>query len=281
MPLDWQRALAIPLDQLPLAFVDVETTGLYAERGDRVCEIAVVVYVGKRELRRFSSLVNPQRPISPGASAVNGLTDEMVCRAPTFPEVAAEVAAILTAGVPVAHNAPFDLSFLARELALAGLAPAAQAAVDTLALARRLLPYQRHGLPELARFFAIAVPGQAHRALADALTTRQLLGHLLARAGYRAAPTLQALAAQQRCLAPWPSAVPQPPPLPPELAEMLAPGRLLRIVYVTWDGRRTERLVEPANVYASGDAVYLVAHCHLRGQQRTFRLDRIVAWEPA
>ncbi len=281
MQLDWQRALITPLDRLPLAFVDVETTGLDAERGDRICEVAVVVCEGSQETRRFCSLINPQRPISPGASAVNGLTDEMVCRAPTFREVATQVAAVLGAGVPVAHNAPFDLSFLARELALAGLPPAARAALDTLALARRLLPFQRHGLPALARFFAIVVPGQAHRALADALTTRQLLGHLLARAGYRAAPTLQALATQQRCLAPWPSAVPQPLPLPPDLAEMLVPGRLLRIIYVTWDGQRTERLIEPTNVYASGDAVYLTAYCHLRGEQRTFRLDRIVAWEPA
>ena len=277
----WEEAIGLAVRDLPLAFVDVETTGLWAGRGDRICEVAVVVYQGGREVRRFSSLVNPRRPISPGAAAVNRLSDAQVRDAPVFAAIAAEVANALAAGVPVAHNAPFDLSFLAHELQLAGLPPAAAGAIDTLALARRLLPCPRYGLGELARYLALRVPGQAHRALADALTTRELLQRLLERPPLSHGARLADLLALQGGPARWPSDDGGVLALPPELAEWVRPGRRLRIVYVNADGQQTDRLVEPNEVYASGNAVYLVAYCHLRQEQRTFRVDRIVSWEPA
>ncbi len=63
------------LDSRTLAFLDVETTGLSAWFGDRICEIAILRCRGEEILDSFDTLVNPARPISPGAARVNGLTD--------------------------------------------------------------------------------------------------------------------------------------------------------------------------------------------------------------
>mgnify|MGYP005845524385 CR=1 FL=1 len=280
--MDYAESLGLPLARLPLAFVDVETTGLRAGGGDRICEVAVVVCQGKQEIHRYCSLVNPLRPISPAAAAVNGLSDEMVRGAPAFAEVAEQVGAALSLGLPVAHNAPFDLAFLAREFALAGAPAPAAGALDTLGLARRILPFRRHGLTDLARQFAISVPGQAHRALADALATRELLAHLVREAGMSTNASLAEIISLQGGLIPWPDGhTASAPALPRDFAEAFQPGRLVRIDYLDMAGARTCRLVEPIETYVNGGALYLVAFCHLRQSQRTFRIDRIIAWEPA
>src|SRR5205823_12025503 len=67
-----------PIDELAFTFVDVETTGLDHATGDRVCEIALLRVHGDQELARFESLVHPQRLMTAGATAVNGITDAML-----------------------------------------------------------------------------------------------------------------------------------------------------------------------------------------------------------
>ena len=51
-----------------LAIVDVETTGLSAAYNDRICEIAILRCHGAKIIAQWESLINPARPISPGAS---------------------------------------------------------------------------------------------------------------------------------------------------------------------------------------------------------------------
>jgi len=63
------------LDSRTLAFLDVETTGLSSWFGDRLCEIAILRCRGQEILDSIDTLVNPARPVSPGAARVNGLTD--------------------------------------------------------------------------------------------------------------------------------------------------------------------------------------------------------------
>ncbi|MHB1134066.1 MAG: exonuclease domain-containing protein [Chloroflexota bacterium] len=275
--------LSLPLERVPFAFVDVETTGLSARGGDRICEVAVVVLQGGCEVHRFVTLVDPGRPISPGAAAVNGLSAAKLRGAPAFADVAAQVAAALGRGVPVAHNAPFDLSFLALELGLAGWAPPAPWALDTLALARGLLPRgQRCGLSALAASFGIATPAGAHRALADACTTAALLGRLQKLAGLHGEDTLADLFAWQGGPIAWPRQVGAAEPLlPVPLADAVRARQAVSLVYLAAGGTRTERVVELSGVYSTGDHTYLVGQCRLRQEQRSFRLDRILTWEPA
>jgi DNA polymerase-3 subunit epsilon len=125
-----------PVTALPLTFVDVETTGLDVDQGDRVCEVALLRIQDTREVARFSSLVQPQRAISARAAAVHGITDDMLRTAPHFPSLIATLRPLLHDTVLVAHNAQFDVRFLRHEFALAQQELPLLAIVDTLALAQ-------------------------------------------------------------------------------------------------------------------------------------------------
>ncbi len=109
-----------PIEDVPLAVVDVETTGLKPLAGHRVCEIAVLRVDPGAEPRLFVSLVNPGRPIGPGARAVNGIANREVADAPSFDSLIPRINAGLDGAVLVAHNAPFDLGFLRAEYRRAG-----------------------------------------------------------------------------------------------------------------------------------------------------------------
>jgi len=106
--------------EIPYIAADVETTGLSAADGHRVCEVALLRFLRGTVIDSFVSLVNPLRPIDPGASAVNGITDAMVAGAPTFADLLPRILDFLSDDPLVFHNAPFDLSFLRSEARLAG-----------------------------------------------------------------------------------------------------------------------------------------------------------------
>ena len=160
------------------AVVDIETTG-FSPTADRVVEVACVVIQDGRVERRWSSLVDPERPIPWRATQVHGITDDDVAQAPSFAEVERELVALCTGATVVAHNATFDLSFLT--------ALQAQPRLCTLALARRAFPHApNHKNQTLRRYLEIdrdpMLCGlEAHRALADALVTAAILLRCLSR----------------------------------------------------------------------------------------------------
>src|SRR5438876_9655365 len=141
----------LPLHEHTYAVVDVETPGLSARMGDRICKVAVVLARGGQILDQVQTLVNPQKPISRGASAVNGISDKMVRDSPTFRQVAPALVQALDGAVLVAHNASFDMSFISAELRAAGFAPPPGPVVDTLALARRCYTFPSNRLGDVAR----------------------------------------------------------------------------------------------------------------------------------
>lgn len=163
----------LPLHTAPLAFLDVETTGLRPDWGDRVVEIALIRTQGLTELTRFVSLINPQRRLSPRAMQVNGITPDMVADAPTFSELLDQVLSLVKDAVLVCHNAPFDLGFLEAELRRAGVPVWDGVVLDTLAFARRQYWFRSNSLSAIAHQLGIRPP-EAHRALADALTTQAI-----------------------------------------------------------------------------------------------------------
>jgi DNA polymerase III subunit epsilon len=104
---------------LEFAVIDVETTGLYTRRHDRVIEIAVVV-VNEHGARidNYSSLVNPERDLGP--TGIHGIRGRDVADAPQFRDIVGDVCARLRGRLLVAHNARFDREFLAAELERCG-----------------------------------------------------------------------------------------------------------------------------------------------------------------
>ncbi len=156
---------------------DVETTGLSARDGHRICEIALLRFLRGTVVDSLVSFVNPMRPISPGASAVNGITDPMVAGAPTVSDLFPRIVTFIGDDPLVFHNAPFDLSFLRNEARLAGAAWPRNAVIDTLELARRSGRFPGHALSVVCRELGIAT--HFHRAEGDAWATGKALLRLL------------------------------------------------------------------------------------------------------
>ena len=262
------------LDDLTFAFLDVETTGLSPRYGDRVCEIAVVRSRADLIQATYATLVNPERKISPGAAAVNGLRDEDVRDAPPFAKIADPLIELFRDAIIVCHNAPFDLGFLSNEMQRAGKTFRAATSIDTLMLARTNYDFRSNSLSNVARALGIPTP-DAHRALGDVMTTRAILNRFIEdfwKAGRRTLGDLMGLHGGE-VFVPTTSTV---EPLPTEIAEALASGKRLFLVYVDARGKKSERWVTPQRVVGADDTLTLVAHCHLRDERRQFRLDRIV-----
>jgi len=250
-----------------LAFLDVETTGLSPWFGDRICEIAILRTEGDAILDTFDTLVNPERPLSPGAARVNGLTEIDLADAPLFAGIAAQVSLWLEDAILVCHNAPFDLSFVSSELNRLGHKLPPLEVIDTLQLARQHFAFASNGLQAIADALSIDRSG-AHRALADTLTTRAVLEHFLSR--LKRVPLEEIVTTYTS-----PLVMPASPDLPPLIQEALVGQKRLFIHYVDQKGRESQRWISPKQVLILHDYIYVSAHCHLRDQDRSFRLDRI------
>jgi len=160
-----------------VAVIDFETTGTSPAQGARATEVAAVLVEDGRIVGRFQSLMNSGAWVPPFIEQLTGISNAMLRAAPPARAVMHEVHHF-TRGVPlVAHNAAFDRQFWQAEGEHAGCTPdPAHHFACTLLLARRLYPQApNHRLGTLAALHALPQHGRAHRALADALTTAELL----------------------------------------------------------------------------------------------------------
>jgi DNA polymerase-3 subunit epsilon len=148
------------------AVLDVETTGLRPEAGDRIVQVAVSLVDPRGVVERsWSTLVDPQR--DPGPVDVHGITRERLVGAPRFAEVAPTVAELLAGRVFVAHNAGFDWRFLSSEMSAAGVPLPSRQRLCTWRLAQRLdLPVENLKLSTLAAHWGIDQV-RAHDAVDD------------------------------------------------------------------------------------------------------------------
>lgn len=157
---------------------DVETTGLDPRQGHRILEIAGVRVEGGKILedRTFSRLVNPERPIPWEAKSVNKITDEEVASAPTIDAVLPEFLRFTEGSLLVAHNAEFDMGFLAQEKECCWGYIDLPESFCTMRLSQSLFPHEfRHNLDVVSLRLGLTIPAQRHRALPDVLVTAQAL----------------------------------------------------------------------------------------------------------
>jgi len=149
-----------------IAFVDLETTGT-AAGADRVTEVGIVRIDDGARVSEWSSLVNPECSIPAAIQALTGISNAMVAAAPTFRQIADDVAAQVGGAVFVAHNARFDYGFLKHEFARLGRSFTAKV-LCTVKLSRRLYPDAgRHNLDAVIARHSLAAADR-HRALGDA-----------------------------------------------------------------------------------------------------------------
>jgi DNA polymerase III subunit epsilon len=259
------------LNSHTFAYLDVETTGLSPWFGDRICEIAVLRCEGDEVIDTFDSLLNPERPLSPGAARVNGLKDSDLKKAARFIEVAEQVMALTKDAVIVCHNVPFDLGFLSSELGRVNKLLPTVLTLDTLEIAREYFDFDSNSLQSIAQWLDINIEN-AHRALDDTLTTREVLKYF--------ACQLRTTEIE-RAITPYypPVTSPQELNLPPVIEEALQSKKRLFIRYADRKGDISERWITPKQILVLNDYLYMVAHCHLRDEERNFRLDRIEQME--
>jgi DNA polymerase III epsilon subunit family exonuclease len=270
-------SLVQPLCSLPIAAVDVETTGASAALGDRIIEIGIARYENGVEVARYERLLDPRRRIGPGVTALTGITQAMCDGQPTFAAAVPEFAPLLRGAAILGHNIRFDLSFLIRELARcdcdvlhADNAPV----LDTVRIARRRFGRGGNTLAALAERLGCP-PAIRHRALPDAQTTAAVFARLIEPIGGWAICLCDALYHQGGPIT-LPQITPSRDLLPLALQEALDDGGAVMMDYLDAKLMRTVRIVEPQRVRRRDGELVLIAHCRLRNDRRHFKLGRIV-----
>ncbi len=259
---------------------DTETTGVWAP-AHRLVEIGAIKFrLDTRDTETFHSLIRPDRAIPGEVIEIHGITDDMVASAPDAETVLKDFMAFCgPQSVLIAHNVTFDISFIACELERCGQSFSDNLFLDTLDIYQRLCPeLESYSLLSLAQHFSLASK-QEHRALGDAALVHRLF--ILAAERSPDVFTLENLTDhfsvyhahdwrdEQR---------PVPDHYAPLLTAVQNAGRV-RIAYQHRTLGDQWRVVRPIGVYSLGSRFYLHAFCEKARAERTFRLDRVSAFE--
>jgi len=153
--------------------LDTETTGLSADNGDRIIEIGCVELLNRKLTgNNLHFYVNPERDSHEDALKVHGISNEFLRDKPKFAAIADELLEYLRDAELIIHNAPFDISFLNKELERLGRAPIKTVigqVTDSLVMAKEMFPGKRNGLDALCDRLGVDNSGRTlHGALLDA-----------------------------------------------------------------------------------------------------------------
>ena len=174
------------LSETTFAVIDLETSGGSPKSGAGITEIGVVKVRGGAVLGTFQSFVDPGHLLPPFITQLTGITDDMLLSAPFIDEVLPTLFEFLGSAdetVLVAHNSPFDMSFLKAAALIHEYPWPNYLTVDTARLARAVLDRDEVincKLGTLAEFFN-AQTSPTHRALDDALATVDVLHGIIER----------------------------------------------------------------------------------------------------
>lgn len=148
--------------------LDTETTGLEPGR-ESIIEIACVEIVDRKVGAVYHTYVKPRCRVSEGAAAIHGIRDEFLRDKPSFKEIYKEFSDFIGPDELIAHNAPFDMSFIAEEIArVAGGIQLTNRVTDTLKMARKRWPSQRNTLDAVCkRLEVVDRRNGTHGALVD------------------------------------------------------------------------------------------------------------------
>jgi len=265
-----------PLSEVEFVALDLETTGL-SPAACRIVEVGALRFrLDGRQLGCLEQLVDPECPIPRVVTRIHGITDAMVRGKPTIASVLPALLEFLGAPetILLAHNARFDLAFLASALDRAELPPPAHSVVDTLALARACLRLRSHRLETVALHLGIA-DREEHRALSDSRLVMGAVCEMVRRNQrlktvgdlFLLAPPRSFLHAGVR---------PSPPLVSDErLQEVVRRQETVILIYRGQTTGLVQRKVTPRNIVRYGSRVYLAAYCHVDGIEKTYRVDRI------
>lgn len=149
--------------------IDTETTGTDA-RKDVLLEVAAVRFRQGQVQDKFVSLVDPGCLIPAEATAINGITDQLVKGAPKLPTVLQQFSLFCGSDLLVAHRASFDHKFLSAAFLKHKVVTPTGPVLDTLNIVKQTTPgLISYRLSNLINHFGIVLKGDFHRAELDAL----------------------------------------------------------------------------------------------------------------
>ena len=149
--------------------LDFETTGLQVD-SDRIIEVAAILFEDGLPTKKYTTLVNPGIPIPSFIENITGITNSMVSDSPKEKDMVKDFFKFIGSYPIVAHNTPFDLSFLKSMATRYSLELSDRKYFDTLTLSRAFLYFQpAHNLSAVSDYFGFSTEG-AHRAEYDIIT---------------------------------------------------------------------------------------------------------------
>lgn len=149
--------------------IDFETTGLNP-KSNEIIEIGAIRIRNGEIDDKFSTLVKPKKKLSPQITALTGITNDMLKYSPKIKDVFPKFIEFIGNDILVAHNAPFDISFLEKYI----FGNLQNNFIDTLELSRlKNSDIYSHKLSSLAKYYNIS-SSQEHRALSDCYITYKL-----------------------------------------------------------------------------------------------------------
>jgi DNA polymerase III epsilon subunit family exonuclease len=267
------------IEEIEFTIFDTETTGLEPASGDRIIEIAGMRFKAGEKIAIFQSLINPGRPISPAAFAVNRISEDMLREAPPAKKVLPDFLDFIKGSCICSYNASFDLAFLNNELRIIGRSlPEDSPVIDVLKMARRLLPgSERYALWFIADSLGIKTE-QKHRAFSDVELTlgvfNKLKEKLKAKGIFDFKNFSSLFGLDSRLLTDINNQKIA------EIQEAMDLKVKLKIKYLSASNAEvTEREVIPKAIKQENNRAYLVGYCCLRNEERTFRIDGILHLE--
>jgi len=161
------------IDEEEFVVFDIETTGLNSHTNE-IIEIGAVKIKAGRIVDRYSQLINPGRPIPYHITEITSITDEQVANEPKIDEVIGKFVDFVGDAVLVAHNAPFDMGFIKRDIKKYLNIDYQCSVIDTLQMARDLFPdLKKYGLGDLNKTLGLALE-KHHRAVDDSQATANM-----------------------------------------------------------------------------------------------------------
>jgi len=265
-----------PLSALWFTALDLETTGLSAGE-DRIIEIAAQRFqLGQAPVSTFQTLVKPDIVISDEVQTIHHISNEMVADSPSFADIASKLAVFLKDSILLAHNASFDMTFLACELQRAGLKPLREMALDTCRLARKALPEApNYKLSTLAEYLNLEI-SPSHRALPDTQACLSVFEACVkALPEKETTPLSKLIEAHPQIYVGFHEQMESSTELQVQLLTAIESHQEIQITYHNSKNKNLPRQITPLFLGGLGDYAYIEAYCHLRQSHRQFRLSRI------
>jgi len=266
-------------NQIFIAF-DSETTGMWAPI-NRLVELSAVKFtLNLGEIETFDFLINPQKVIPQDVIEIHGITNDMVKDSPVAKPVLKKFKKFCgDDSILMAHNAPFDISFVGTALRRNKMKFGDNLIVDTIEICKEFFPdLASYSLLNLIKKFGMS-QSQDHRALSDARFVYYLFRH--------AAEKFPKIESRQDFIDSFTihrmtDSDDEIKELPSDFSDLnFAFANKLRVEIDYYHPTREEnkRTIQLREIHKLGSVFYIIAYCERMGSERTFRLDRIKGYK--